>query len=205
MEPLNNLNNAFNTMRLVCLITVLAAFAFAGYTNYSSDILIEKSREKVYVLKDGAALELMLSRNANENRRAEVNNHITMFHQLFYNIDPDPLDIKESINKALYLIDDTGRKLNDARKENLYYHKMVEGNISSRVKIDSIIPNMSKAPYVCMVYGRQKIIRKTRILFKKLIAECQLRNIKRTSNNPHGLIIERYRVINNNTYSEKSR
>lgn len=202
---MNNINNAFNTMRLVCLATIVAACSYAIYSQYSSNQLIAKSREKVYVLKDGEALELALSRNANDNRKAEVNSHIEMFHQFFFNLDPDPDDIKHSINKALYLIDDTGRSYHDARDEKLYYHSLVEGSITSRIRIDSIISDMTKAPYVCRVYGRQKITRKTSVVFKKLISECQVRNVKRTSKNPHGLLIERYRLIDNTTYSEKSR
>jgi len=205
METNRNINNSFRTLKIVALASILSSLIYACYTKYSSDKLVAQSREKVYVLKDGEALELALSRNANENRKAEVHNHLEMFHQFFFNLDPDPQDIKQSINRALYLIDDSGRKYHDARDEKLYYHKLVEGNISSRVQIDSIVSDMSSAPYVCKVYGRQKITRKTSVVFKKLISICQLRNLKRTSENPHGLLIERYRLIDNATYSEKSR
>ncbi|MEM1002478.1 MAG: conjugative transposon protein TraK [Bacteroidota bacterium] len=205
METNRNINSNFRGIKIVALVSICCSFIYAYYTKSSSDKLVEKSREKIYVLKDGIALELALSRNANENRKAEVHNHLEMFHQFFFNLDPDPQDIKNSINRALYLIDDSGRKYHDVRDEDLYYHKMVEGNISSRVQIDSIVSDMSSAPYLCKVYARQKITRKTSVVFKKLISVCQLRNLKRTSKNPHGLLIERYRLIDNSTYSEKSR
>jgi len=205
MEKVNNLNKGIKSIKVSFIVLGICLLIGNIYFFNRSYNMFEKSREKVYVLKDGAALELALSRNANDNRKAEVKNHIEMFHQFFFNLDPDPNDIKKSINRALYLIDDSGKQLHYARDEKNYYHQLVQGNISSRVVIDSVVSDMSKAPYVCKVFGRQKIVRKTRVVFKKIEAVCQLRNMKRTDSNPHGLLIERYRLTDNTTYDERAR
>lgn len=205
MKTLKNLDTSFKTMKFILFGVVLSATAIVLYNTYSSHLLIEKSREKVYVLKDGEALELALSRNPEYNRKAEIKNHLEMFHQFFFNLDPDPKDIKYSIGKALYLIDDSGKQLHYAREEELYYHKIVDGSITSRILVDSVQVNMTSAPYVARIYCKQKLVRPTTVVYKNLITQCQLRDIKRTDNNPHGLLMERFQILDNSTTHEKPR
>lgn len=205
MKTVSNIDKALKGVKRLALISVICSAIIVLYNNYSSNKLIESMRNKVYVLKDGHALELAISRNANENKPAEVKSHIETFHKYFFKLDPDPVDINTSIKRGLYLIDESGVQLHAARQEQNYYHSIVEGSISTRVYIDSIKTNMSSVPYVCKIYAREKIIRKTKVVFKNLISQCQVRNVKRTTGNPHGLLIERFKIINNNTYDERAR
>ena len=205
MKVLRNIDSAVNAYKYIAITAILGSFALCSYNTWSTSNTVEKSREKIYVLNNGNSLELALARNPEANRKAEIKNHITMFHQFFYDLDPDPVDIKESVEKAMYLIGESGKQMQFAREESLYYPKLVDGSISTRVKIDSFQVDMSTVPYVVNIFARQKLIRPSKILFKNLISQCQVRNVKRTDNNPHGLLIERYRIIDNSTIKEISR
>lgn len=205
MEHLKNINSAFKLVKTVALLIVVFSFIFCGVVYYMSEQKVHKSREKIYVLTNGDALELALSKNPEHNRPAEIKNHVGIFHRLFFEFDPDPNDILKRINKALVLIDISGQLMHSSRKENLYYHKIVEGSISSRINVDSIKVDISTYPYGCLIYGKQRLTRPSKVVFKNLIASCQLRDVKRTDDNPHGLFIENYRLINNETIDEKSR
>ena len=197
MKILQNIDTSLKTMRMVMITVIACAFLFCSYIYISSMKQIEESRNKVYLLNQGNALELVISRRGNDNIEAEIKNHITMFHDFFYNLDPDPVDIKIRINKALYLIDESGAQIHSKREEVLYYHKLVDGNISSRVYIDSI--NLVKSTdnvYHCKIIARQKLIRTSNTTEKHIDAECKFRNVARTDNNPHGFLIEQYRLTN---------
>lgn len=205
MKILQNVDTALKTMKMVCFLVITGSLVFSGYIYYSSMILVEQSGNKVYLLNQGDALELVRSRNGTDNIVAEIKNHVTMFHQFFYDLDPDPIDIKARINKALFLIDDSGKQIHFKREEALYYHQLVDGSISSRVYIDSIVPRLDNNIYFCKIYARQKFIRSSKVTEKRIDAECKIRSVARTDNNPHGFLIEKYNLINNNTLYEQSK
>lgn len=205
MEQLKNINTAFKLVKTFCLIIIILCFSSIAMFYYFSEKKVNTAREKIYVLTNGDALEFALSKNIEENRPAEIKNHIESFHRFFYELDPDPKEILNRIDRALVLIGDSGEKLHSSRKEGLYYHKIVEGNISTRIFVDSILVDTSKYPYKAAFYGKQKLIRTSKILYKNLIASCQLRNINRSDDNPHGLYIENYKLLNIDTIDEKSR
>lgn len=199
MKLTQNIDTSLKTMRIILVVIVALSFFFCSFVYLKSMDEIETSRNKVYLLSQGDALELVRSRNGKDNIKAEIKNHITMFHEFFYNLDPDPVDIKERIGKALYLIDESGQQLHFKRKDALYYHQLVDGNISTRVYIDSIISIQSEnEKYHCKIYAWQKFIRSSRITTKRIDGECNIRSVARTDNNPHGFLIEQYRLTNNN-------
>lgn len=205
MEELRNLNTAYKTTRLTVIIIIILSFIFSTGIYFLSRNDINKSREKIYVLTNGDILQFALSKNMEENRPAEIKNHLLKFHKLFFEFDPDPNNLKNEIDQALVLIDNSGQQMHSNRKEALYYHKIIEGSISSRVKIDSMKVDVSSYPFKSIVYAKQKLIRPSNMILKNLVATCQLRNVKRTDDNPHGLFIENYKLINNKTIDEKSR
>jgi len=190
---------------MLSIISIFGAFILVAVFYFSSEAKIQQSREKIYVLSNGEVLQFALSKNIKENRPAEIKNHVATFSKLFFEFDPDPNDIKDKVNKSLVLIDNSGLQMHSSRKEKLYYHKIVESSISLRVKIDSTKLDMSNYPYGVTIYGKQKLIRPSKITYRNFNAICQVRNVRRTDDNPHGLFIENFRIIDNKVINEKSR
>lgn len=205
METTKNIYNAFRLVKNIAILVILFSFTFVGVIYYMSEQKVNRSREKIYVLTNSDALEFALSKNPEINRKAEIKNHLELFNRLFFEFDPDPKEINDSVDRALVLIDNSGTQMHSSRKESLYYHKIVEGNISSRIKMDSVKIDVSNYPYQSIVYGKQRLIRPSAIVYKNFIARCQLRDVKRTDDNPHGLYIEKYKLINNKTIDEQAR
>jgi len=205
MKVLQNIDTSLKTMRLIMVITVIVSFLFSGYIYIISMAEVEANRNKVYLLSQGEALELVRSRSGKDNIKAEIKNHITMFHEFFYNLDPDPVDIKVRINKALFLIDESGKQIHFKREEKLYYYQLVDGSISTRAYIDSIVSELGPDNiYHCKIKARLKISRSSKTEYKQIDSECSIRTVARTDNNPHGFIIEQYRLIPNTANNEKS-
>lgn len=205
MEKLRYIDKIAKQLRLTALVIVVLAIGFAVYKEFSSNQLVRESANRIYVLDNGNSLELALSQDADVNQSAEVKNHLRMFHNFFFNLDPDPEDIEKSIKKALYLGDNSVRQIYFNRKENLFYDKLVDGATSTRVEIDSIQLDLSSEPYRAMIHAKQELIRPFAVVEKNLISTCNIRKVKRTDNNPHGLFIERYQILNTETLNQYSR
>lgn len=194
MNTINYIDKTHQTMKLITIISVVLCFVFCGYVYFSSMIQIDQERQKIYILDNGNVLKLAHSDNIKNNLPAEIKSHVSDFVRLFNTFEADPVDIKETINAALQLADNSARAIHYKREEKRYYHEIVDGSISTRVKIDSIQILSQQEPYVCRVKYRFKIIRPTKEVMKSYTANCQVRSVKRTNQNPHGLLIERYNI-----------
>ena len=96
------------------------------------------------------------------------------------------------------LADETAKTEYDNLHENNYYGNIISGNISQTIEPDSVVVNISTVPYYFKYFGKLKIIRSTTITTRSLITEGYIRSLQTTSdNNPHGLLIERWRVLEN--------
>ena len=84
-------------------IIVIVGFLFA----YS---LVQDSRKNIYVI-DGNVPVLATQTDLLLNRPVEYRSQIELFHRLFFTLAPDNKYIKENVEKSLYLIDDSGKKL----------------------------------------------------------------------------------------------
>ncbi|TEB41233.1 conjugative transposon protein TraK, partial [Flavobacterium circumlabens] len=107
--------------------------------------------------------------------------------------------------KALYLADDSAKRIYDDLKENGYYSGIISGNVSQTIKIDSITIDINSYPYGFRCYAAQNIIRTTSIAHRSLITEGNLRNVSRSDNNPHGFLIERWNTIENRDLGTENR
>ena len=74
---------------------------------------------------------------------------------------------------------------------------MIAMDISMTLVTDSVKVDFSAYPYKFSFYGRQKIVRKSNITIRNLETSGRLRNISRTDNNPHGFLIEGWRINDN--------
>ena len=120
-----------------------------------------------------------------------------MFHQYFFTLDPDDKVIRANIAKALYLADGSAKEQYDNLKGNSYYSNIISGNISQSVEADSIVVNVKGYPFYFRYYGKEKIIRPVSIVIRSLVTEGYLRNVERSDNNPHGFLIERWKILEN--------
>jgi conjugative transposon TraK protein len=112
-------------------------------------------------------------------------------------MDPDEKVIQANITRALYLADRSAKEQYDNLKENSYYANIISGNISQELIIDSIRVNIEMNPYYFLLYGKQKIIRPSSVVLRNLVTEGYLRNVSRSDNNPHGFLIEKWKILQN--------
>jgi conjugative transposon TraK protein len=185
----------FTVYTLLAVSLILTGFSIFVFT--SSMRLVERSRQKIYVLDNGKSLLLALREDISENRTAEAKDHVKRFHELFFTMEPDKQYIENNAREALYLADASAMKQYQSYKENNVYNQVIASDISMTLMTDSIEVDFSAYPYRFSFYGKQKIVRKSNITIRNLETSGQLRNISRTDNNPHGFLMEDWSIIDN--------
>lgn len=204
-KSLQNIQKAFELTRIYLILITILTLVLAGYTIYSSYQFAEAQRSKIYVLENGQPLLLALSHNVEENRIAEAKSHVKRFHEYFFTISPEKTAIEYNVNKALFLADNLAADYYIKLKEDGFYERVISAGILCEIVVDSVKIDDTTYPYKAYTYGKTSVIRSSSIMYRNLETECELLNSTRTENNPHGFIIEKWRVIDNSDIKEVKR
>ncbi len=198
MQKQFDIQRKFRFIVYVLLLVSLSLMGLSTYVFYQSVQLVELSKKKIYVLDNGKSLLVALREDISENRDAEARDHVKRFHELFFTLEPDKTYIENNVREALYLADRSAMEQYEAFKENNLYNQVIASDISMTLQTDSITLDFSAYPYRFSFSGRQKIVRKSNITIRSLRTSGYLRNISRTDNNPHGFLMENWRIDENN-------
>lgn len=195
-QQLKNIDTAFKHVKTFTIVLIAANLIITCYSLYKSHQTIAKTKDKVYVIAGDKLLQAISASRA-DNLPIELKDHIKTFHYDFFSLEPDDEVIQNNINKSLYLADATAKNEYDNLKEQNYYSGIISGNVSQRViDPDSVIVSLLP-PYYFRYYGKLKIIRATSIATRSLITEGTIRITTPSDNNPHGFLIENWRILDN--------
>ena len=180
---------------LFAVFVVIAGFVMA----YK---MVKDSRKSLYVIDNGVPI-LVKQTDELLNRPVEYQSQIELFHRLFFTLAPDDRYIKENVEKSLYLIDDSGKKEYTNLREKGFYNQIISGNSLVTVRNDSIKMDLPNKKFI--YYGTQMINRKTSLIIRKLITEGNFEDMIRSPNNPHGVLLRNWRILDNSELSNKSK
>ncbi len=197
MKKVFDIQRKFRFTVYVLLAVSIGLVGLSAYVFTLSLKLADRSRQKIYVLDNGRSLLMALREDISENRDAEGRDHVKRFHELFFTLEPDKQYIENNVREALYLADRSAMDQYQSFKENNLYNQVIASDISMTLLTDSIKLDFSGYPYRFTYYGRQKIVRTSNITLRSLHTTGQLRNISRTDHNPHGFLIEGWRIVDN--------
>ncbi len=133
----------------------------------------------------------------------EAKSHVEMFHHYFFTLAPDDKYIKYTMQKAMYLVDETGLAQYNTLKEKGFYSNILGTSAVISIFCDSIKFNKENMEFT--YYGRQRIERRSNILTRELVTAGQLKRVPRTDNNPHGLLITNWRTLLNKDIEQKTK
>jgi conjugative transposon TraK protein len=199
-----NIDTAFRQVRLFSIIVIACVVCLAGFVTYKSYHLAENIQSHIYVLANGKAIEAFAS-DRTENIPVEARDHVRTFHQWFFTLAPDEKAIQTNITRALYLADGSAKSIYESLKENNYYTGIITGNVSQEVTVDSVSLNLDVSPYSFRCWATQRITRPSAITMRLLVTEGFLRAIIRSDNNPHGFLIEKWRILDNRDLKTEKR
>jgi conjugative transposon TraK protein len=197
---IKNIEEKININKKVSLATLAVAFLIVVCTFIFAFLLIRESRKSLYVLDNGVPV-LVKQTDELLNRPVEYKSQVELFHRLFFTFAPDDEYIKENVEKALYLIDDTGKKEYTNLREKGFYNQLISSNAMVTIKTDSIKVDPERRMF--MFYGKQMINRKTALIIRKLITEGHFEDMMRSPNNPHGVLLKDWRILDNTEISNQ--
>lgn len=197
---IKNIEEKININKKVSLATLAVAFLIVVCTFIFAFLLIRESRKSLYVLDNGVPV-LVKQTDELFNRPVEYKSQVELFHRLFFTLAPDDEYIKENVEKALYLIDDTGKKEYTNLREKGFYNQLISSNAMVTIKTDSIKVHPERRMF--MFYGKQMINRKRALIIRKLITEGHFEDMMRSPNNPHGVLLKDWRILDNTEISNQ--
>lgn len=198
---IKNIEQKMKLTFFTALSVFITSAVLIGFVIIWSFSKISEERQKIYVLDNG--VPMLVNRTSQlENREVEYRSHINMYHQLFFTLPPDDDFIKSNLSKAMYLIDETGLKQYNNLKEKSFYNQIISSSSVLSIKTDSIQLNED---LTFKYFGTQRIDRKSSIVKRVLVASGGLKDVPRTINNPHGLLITNWKTIKNTDISYETK
>ena len=199
---IKNLENKIKLVMIVCSLFLVGCIVISLGSVWTARGMVSDAQKKVYVLDSNVPV-LVKQTTMEETLDVEAKSHIDMFHHYFFTLAPDDKYIKYTMEKAMYLVDETGLAQYNALKEKGLYSNIMGTSAVFSIFCDSIRFDDKSMEFT--YYGRQRIERRTSILTRELVTAGVLKRVPRTENNPHGLLITNWRTLLNKDLEQKDK
>ena len=200
-----DIEKSFRRLSLMTVVAVGGSLLLALTVGVSALNFAEKQRQKIYVLDQGKSLLLALQTDAILSKDVEIRDHVTRFHELMFTLSPQKQTIQENLDRAFNLADRSAWEYSQDLAEKGYYARLVSANISQQMIVDSVKFVAAGYPYQVKTYARQYVVRESTVSQYSFVSTCQLIDAGRSDVNPHGLIIEKFKVVENNLVETRKR
>ena len=199
---IKNLENKVKLVTIICSLFLVGCVLISISSIWTAKNMVVDAQNKIYVL-DGNVPILVQRTTMDETLDVEAKNHIEMFHHYFFTLAPDDKYIKYTMEKAMYLVDETGLAQYNTLQEKGFYSNIMGTSAVFSIFCDSIKFNEENMSFT--YYGRQRIERRTSVLMRELVTEGFVKRVPRTENNPHGLLIVNWRTILNKDIDQRKK
>lgn len=186
-------NTLRKTMIIVIVLCCICMFSLAGALIY----VYQTASNNIYVVDKGGAIVSAFKKDLQGEKKAEIDNHVRMIYNIFFTYDPN--NVKSQTTKALPLMGEQGRLLNQTFINSGWYDNAIQNNLISEAFVDSIKIDVNREPYQFQSFGKQKIRRFNKIEIRALNLSGSLVNVSRViEKNPHGLQAN-FKITDNRT------
>ena len=169
---IKNLENKIKLVGIICSAFLMGCIIISVSSIWTARCMVTDAQQKVYVL-DGNVPILVNRTTMEETLDVEAKSHIEMFHHYFFTLAPDDKYIRYSMEKAMYLVDETGLAQYNTLKEKGFYNNIMGTSAVFSIFCDSIKFNKEKMEFT--YYGRQRIERRSNILMRELVTAGQVK------------------------------
>lgn len=199
---IKNLENKIKLVLIICSLFLAGCVVISVSSLFMARGMVNDAQKKVYVL-DGNVPILVQRTTMDETLDVEARSHVELFHHLFFTLAPDDKYITYTMEKAMYLVDESGLAQYNTLKERGLFQNIIGTSSVFSIFCDSI--KLSKEDMTFTYYGRQRIERRTNILYREIVTTGGLKRVPRTENNPHGLMIVNWRTILNKDIEQRKK
>lgn len=173
----------------IIIVIIVSVFAYKQVSN---------ARENIYILDNDVPI-LAKQTNMQLNRPAEYKAAVDLFHSIFFSLTPDDKYIEYQMKRAMYLIDESGALQYNNLKEKGFFNSILSSSSVLTLQTDSIHIDMPTKSFI--YYGKQVIERRSSTVTRSLITTGNLKDIPRSDNNSHGVLITNWKTLENKDLS----
>lgn len=200
----DTIETSFRKLKFITVASIASGVVIALGAVYISGQQMLSNNDNIYVIDRGSAV--MAARSGQDAYRdLEVKDHIERFHELMFNLSPNSESIKRNLDRALVMSDKSAYDYWSDLSERGFYSRIVSANISQEIVIDSVKVDMSSYPYQAKTYAQVFMLRESNITAYDFESSCRLVDVERSPSNPHGLMIEKFRVSKNENMGTRQR
>ena len=199
---IKNLENKIKLVLIICCLFLTGCIVISVSSLFVAKGMVDDAQKKIYVL-DGNVPVLVQRTTMDETLDVEAKSHVELFHHLFFTLAPDDKYINYTMEKAMYLVDESGLAQYNTLKERGLFQNIIGTSSVFSIFCDSISLNKDEMTFT--YYGRQRIERRTNILYREIVTTGGLKRVPRTENNPHGLMIVNWRTILNKDIEQRKK
>lgn len=160
--------------------------------------LVSNAQKSIYILDNNVPI-LARQTDMQMNRPAEYKADVDLFHSLFFSLTPDDKYMEYQLKRAMYLVDESGMDQYNDLKEKGFFNSVLSSSSVLSLQTDSIALDLPH--HYFRYYGKLKIDRRTSTVIRSLITEGYLKDIPRSDNNPHGVLITGWKTLENKDLS----
>ena len=150
---IKNLENKIKLVLILCSLFLLGCIVISFGSIWAARTMVDDANRSTM----------------EETLDVEAKSHVEMFHHYFFTLAPDDKYIKYTMEKAMYLIDESGLAQYNALKEKGFYGNIMGTSAVFSIFCDSIKFNEENMSFT--YYGRQRIERRTSVLMRELVTE----------------------------------
>lgn len=195
---IQNIENKIKLATWVSLGSLITAALISVIVSVSAYQQVKNARQSIYILDNDIPI-LAKQTDMAMNRPAEYRASIDLFHSLFFSLSPDDQHIEYQMKKAMYLIDESGVLQYNNLKEKGFFNSILSSSSVLTLYTDSISLDLAAKKFT--YYGRQKIERRSATVTRTLITEGNVKDIPRSENNSHGVLITNWKTLENKDIS----
>lgn len=196
---IKNIEAKIRLATVIAMASLICSVVICGIVSAFAYQQVANARRSVYILDNNVPI-LAKQTDIQVNRPAEYRAHVDLFHTLFFSLTPDDKYIEYQLKRAMYLIDESGAHEYDNLKEKGFFTSILSSSSVLTLQTDSILLDMPR--HYFRYYGKLKIDRRSSTLTRSLITEGYLKDIPRSDNNPHGVLITGWKTLENKDLSD---
>lgn len=204
VSQMNRITASFNAVKfLLAFISVLAfgsmIACYAMYMNRLKDF-----KDEIYVLDNGASFSAH-AQDMGITKKDEIRDHVVRFHEYMFNVPPSADMIKDNLQKAFELADQSAYTYYNDIQEKGLYERFINTNSFQQIVVRDVDINTDVYPYQVILHADAFITRSSNITKYNLVTRCQVTNSIRSKKNLHGLVIEKFQVVEHSALGTKGR
>jgi conjugative transposon TraK protein len=191
---IKNIESKIRLATVVSIGSLLTAVIIVGFACLFAFRTVANAQRSIYILDNNIPIQATQT-DVQMNRPAEYRADVDLFHALFFSLTPDDKYMEYEMKKAMYLVDESGMQQYNDLKENGFFNSILSSSSVLTLQMDSVVLDMPRKYF--RYYGKLKIDRRSSTVVRSLVTEGYLKDIPRSDNNPHGVLICNWKTLEN--------